>query len=639
MSDDSIPAERLRELLLDLEQAQRRERELRVQSEALLAGVRAITEATSPDELIAGIFRSLREPLGFDDAFVLRPAREAGVLRVAAATRGALVGAPWRIGKAFGRLLASVRVATHLDVSAIEEWTSQAPSFREGVGSALCVALRGSSEVALLVCTRRDARAFQPIHEEMARKFQPLATQAIREVERVAQVDRANRDMRLVLDAVDQGLLTLDRDGKVTGEISGVVREWFGEVEGGMSFASLVGRLSPSVAADFEMAWMQVVDDVLPLVVALDVMPSRIETATRTLVVSYRPVGSEGSWTRMLVVVSDVTAALERERTEEARRELAAVMVRMVRDRSGFAAFYAETRETVSALEQGRVGDTTAELRRLHTLKGNASLSGLSTVARIAHEIEGRLREGRGGDHPYAPLVARWNAIEEELAPLVPTADGGIAISEEEHAWLVEELRRAGVPPRLYATVAAWKREAVGTVLERLADQGRSLATRLDKDGVGIEIEHDPVRVDGPRYRALFAALVHAVRNAIDHGVESRVAREAAGKPSIARVRLAARQVASGLEIVVSDDGAGIDWDVVRDRAKALGLPATTASDLNAAIFHDGLTTRDDVGEISGRGVGLPALRGAALSLGGEVTIESRRGEGTTVRCIVPLFE
>lgn len=639
MPTESIPAERLRELLLDLEQAQRRERELRAQSEALLAGVRALTEATTPDELFNGILRTLREPLAFDDAFVLRPSREPNVSRVAASTNAALIGLPWRVGRAFSRILQSGRVAVHLDSAEIDEWTGQLEAFRAGVGSALCVPLKGSNEVAILVCTRKDARAFQPGHEEMAKRFQPLATQALREAERVAQVDRANRDMRLVLDAVDQGLLTLDREGRVIGECSGMVRQWFGEVRDGDTFASLVARLSPSTASEIEVGWLQVVDGFLPLVVALDVMPSRIETPERTLVTTFRPVGTEESWSRMLVVVSDVTAALERERTEEARQELAAIMVRMVRDRSGFAAFYGETRDTVAELAAGKVGDETAQLRRLHTLKGNASISGLTTLARIAHVLEGRLREGDARNAPYAPLVARWEALERDLAPLLPSTLSGIAISDEEHAWLVEELRQSGAPKSLRATVDSWKREAVGTVLERLADQGRSLATRLDKGRIVIETEHDDLRLDGPTYRAFFAALVHAVRNAIDHGIESADERTSAGKSASGRISLREHRVGPMLEIVVEDDGRGIDWPSVARRAKELGLPYSTERDLQTALFADGLSTRENVEEVSGRGVGLSALRAAAEELGGEVSIVSEAGNGTKVRCVVPVVE
>ncbi len=635
-NDDAIPAERLRELLLDLEQAERRERELRVQSEALLAGVRALTEATTPDELFDGILRTLREPLGFDDAFVLRPSRESNVSRVAATTNPTLLGLPWRVGRAFSRVLDSGRAAVHLDVGSIEEWQSQIEAFRIGVGSALCVPLRGSSEVAVLVCTRREARGFQPSHEEMAKRFQPLATQALREAERVALVDRANRDMRLVLDAVDQGLLTIDREGRVVGEISGMVKRWFGDVDKGALFTNVLARLSASVASEWEMAWLQVVDDVLPLEVALDVMPSRLETKERTLVFTLRPVGSEESWSRMLVVVSDVTAALERERTEEARRELAAVMVRMVRDRAGFVAFYGETRDTIAALAHGTVGDETAQLRRLHTLKGNASISGLTTLARIAHHIEERLREGDAGSAPYAALVARWDALEAELSPLLPSASTGIAITDEEHAWLVEELRESNAPPSLCAAVASWKRESIGTVLERLAEQGRALATRLDKGSISITTEYDELRLDGPTYRSFFAALVHAVRNAIDHGIEGAEARSMAGKAKGAIV-LRAKVRGDELEVLVEDDGGGIPWSSVAERAIALGLPHATRAELSAALFADGLTTRDEAEEISGRGVGLSALRAATVAFGGDVTVESEPGKGTRVRCVVPI--
>jgi len=88
--------------------------------------------------------------------------------------------------------------------------------------------------------------------------------------------------------------------------------------------------------------------------------------------------------------------------------------------------------------------------------------------------------------------------------------------------------------------------------------------------------------------------------------------------------------------IEIADDGRGIDWNRVATRAKSLGLPANTAEDLETALFADGVTTKDEPTETSGRGVGLSAVSGVVVSLGGRIRIHSAVGQGTQFQFVFP---
>lgn len=92
----------------------------------------------------------------------------------------------------------------------------------------------------------------------------------------------------------------------------------------------------------------------------------------------------------------------------------------------------------------------------------------------------------------------------------------------------------------------------------------------------------------------------------------------------------------TGVRVSLSDDGRGIDWEAVAARAAARGLPHETESDLVAALFADGVSTRTTVTEFSGRGVGLGALRDACASIGAELGVRSVRGEGTRIEVLAP---
>ena len=635
MDVDNGSAERLRELLLDLEQAQRRERELRIQSDAILSGLRALSEAATPDELFARVLEALREPLAFDAALVLRQRPGSPVLMCAGATDVRFIGRSWTAGRTFERIFSAGRVVVHLDTSCIAEWSEQPDEVRKDVGSAICIPLRGSRERALLICTRKETRGFQPTHEQMAKRFQPLATQALRDVERIAQIERANTDMRLVLDAVDQGLLTIDRSMCVVGETSATVHTWFGAVDAGARLPDLLARLSPQAGEQFAMYWEQVTDGFLPMECALDALPRQLTSGGRTLAIDLRVIGEESSWTRMLVIVSDITSALERERVEERAREFSTVVGRVMHDREGFITFKDDAAAMIQALVSGQIQDKDGQFRGLHTLKGNTSIIGLRTIARLAHALEDKLAEGALAPHAFDELRERWSEIEAEVAPLLRgEARRGIVVTEGEYQWLLAELSLSRTCSPIANVVSRWRHERVDVMLERLAEQARTLSARLGKGAVAASVEADELRLDAKRWQPVFAAMIHAVRNSLDHGIETEEERRAAGKPAEGRLVFREMRTESTLVLEIEDDGRGIDWAAIRRKAQDHGLQAESHEDLVDALFTDGVSTRDEISEVSGRGVGMSALREATEALGGRVDVDSIRGRGTRLRCV-----
>jgi chemotaxis protein histidine kinase CheA len=122
--------------------------------------------------------------------------------------------------------------------------------------------------------------------------------------------------------------------------------------------------------------------------------------------------------------------------------------------------------------------------------------------------------------------------------------------------------------------------------------------------------------------------MVHVVRNAVDHGIENPDER-ASAKKSTPHVSLRAKRIGNELVFEVSDDGRGIDWDTLTKRGAERGLPITTRDERIALLFADGVTSRDSITELSGRGVGMAAVLGECVKLGGSIDVHSERGAGT----------
>lgn len=171
----------------------------------------------------------------------------------------------------------------------------------------------------------------------------------------------------------------------------------------------------------------------------------------------------------------------------------------------------------------------------------------------------------------------------------------------------------------------------------------RELARDQRKE-IDVIIEGGDIEVDRRIQEQLKDALVHLARNCVDHGIESPDARLAAGKPTRGTIRVTAFQVdVSKVELVVSDDGAGIDLDKVREVGRRLGYEegeqgaAVDEQELSRLIFRSGVSTSSVVTDLSGRGLGLAIVQEKVEKLGGTVSVEAQRGRGTTFRMLLPL--
>ena len=194
----------------------------------------------------------------------------------------------------------------------------------------------------------------------------------------------------------------------------------------------------------------------------------------------------------------------------------------------------------------------------------------------------------------------------------------------------------------LQRSIMAVRMLPVSDVFERFTRLIRDLARKLEKQ-IDLKIEGEDTAADKTIIEALGDPLIHLVRNSIDHGIELPADRVDANKPETATILLKAYQEGDQVVIEVSDDGRGIDPAVIRQKAIEKGLiteeQAGALSDQDAInlVFLPGFSTVKKISDLSGRGVGMDVVRNAVEKVHGEVTISSRKGEGTTVRLSLPL--
>jgi two-component system chemotaxis sensor kinase CheA len=336
--------------------------------------------------------------------------------------------------------------------------------------------------------------------------------------------------------------------------------------------------------------------------------------------------------------------------------------------------------------------------REVHTLKGESKIVGFTDVNMVCHKLEDLLDVARArgyavdDDFDLAVTIA-LRFMVTLVGKRVGAKSSGIdlpgfvrqldsVLKRHEHTG---RSRPGSVPPALramspvrlssglrgtlgpaavdafieYATAKGPRRDRLRSSWHLLRDlvgiqravigteqvqKYRASASALAQDlGKQVEVRFDveAAEVTSEVLAALDTATLHLLRNAVDHGIEAPDARTAAGKPPAGKVTLRGKRQDGTYVLAIEDDGGGIDFDRVRARGIELGL-LPRAGEVDPArlvdlLCHPGFSTRTAANEVSGRGVGLDAVRGGAIDVGGNVTATSTPGKGTTWTVTVPI--
>lgn len=194
----------------------------------------------------------------------------------------------------------------------------------------------------------------------------------------------------------------------------------------------------------------------------------------------------------------------------------------------------------------------------------------------------------------------------------------------------------------LQTAVMKTRMQPIKKVFGRFPRVVRDLARNLKKE-INLELQGEETDLDKNLVEALADPLVHLVRNSVDHGIEPPDDREQAGKPRSGKVVLSAEQEGDHIVLSITDDGGGMDASVLRRKAIEKGLMDEEAADRLSdheafnLIFHPGFSTKDQISDVSGRGVGMDVVKTKISQLNGTIDVQSEKGVGTKIAIKVPL--
>jgi signal transduction histidine kinase len=525
-------------------------------------------------------------------------------------------------------------------------------------------------------------------------------------MERTRDLAEAKQEVSDILDNMAQAIFTINEAGKVNREFSAYTRELFGDVEiAGTSALDLL-QLNPSqnkedysrmsfwlgnITGADELQWMMSEDEGISDAQIMRGGPDGQESQ-RFLELKYAPIYKAGVVDKIMVIAKDVTTIKgledevdEKEREKEESLDRVSEIASM--DPELFETFINESYnillncDEVAAALGVDLEDKDAInslFRHMHTLKGNARIFQVTTVQNVAHNIEeyfGAIRDGR--EELTAKTVERVTSQLKEVRELLgqfeqlgrrvlssvdASARGrGQATTRIPETRILslrkefKELARAlsAVSDKLPVAVVEGMDELSAAVkqltmvpmthlFERFRKMIFDLGKELGKSVNDLEVEGDEILVDAKLIDKMRDVLIHALRNCMDHGIESPDERGKAGKEEKGHIRVLCAQSEGALVFEITDDGNGVDIEGVKQFAfqkKFLSeeaLENITDQELCNLLFEPGFTTAKKVTDVSGRGVGMDVIRTTMRELKGDAEMTSESGSGSKLKLWIP---
>lgn len=451
--------------------------------------------------------------------------------------------------------------------------------------------------------------------------------------------------IKTILDNVKFGFLLVNKDLVVQDGYSRSCEDLIGkELKAGVAFLRCIGVSGTRHEAMMSEFLSQAFEDMLPEEMTLHQLPPRVQLGEKILSIQGSAIrNAKNEVSAILFTLIDATS-IEKMEKENHRHK---VLVRLLKEQESFKDFMEETktrlhlcRKFLASGEQGKVRG------ELHTMKGNTAAYDMIDIAKQIHVIEDAIKVNVADIDRVEAAFIGFLETNFDVLQLNWSGDSveQFAVSKNDLNSIIERVKRsAGTDVSAVAELADWANtiqlKSARSLVGALPDYGERLASRLGKP-CKIRVEGGDVRMDPEIMRPIMQSLVHLVRNAIDHGIEAPY--ERGDKAEEGSILIRCSDDDKGWTLVITDDGRGIEVDRVAKKAVESGQVSSekikTMSDKEKCklVFLSGVSTSDEVTEISGRGVGMSAVATVVQEAGGVLDVESIWQKGTSVTLRVP---
>lgn len=497
---------------------------------------------------------------------------------------------------------------------------------------------------------------------ELEKKEALLRTLEIKVIERTKELHTANTQLTALINSLGQGFLIFNKDGICSNVYTKACEKILETNPAGKAIWDVLKIPSDKVQSYRD--WCETLfQDLIPFqdLVALGSL-TYPHSQGRHIEIEYYPMrNDDGEMNGVVLVATDKTNEFEANLSAERERQYVKVVLQLIRARQQFLVF---TKEALDMIDQMRAvtkhspkPDFNLLLRYIHTIKGGAATFGVDDVKSLAHQIEEWIQKYNASSAIDPKSFS--NEFESKLLSLEQSQKTFFNTHKEIIGREFNDIeRRNEIPVRQLLNflkdltavkgteklqpvfIEQFVKEPVYNLVSHINGAVQALGGMLGKPMKPVEITGGDLRVLQSRYFELFSSFIHIFRNALDHGIESHKERVEQAKDSAGLIKIAISKTPdSKIKILISDDGRGIDPEKVRASMRKRGLmkeAELSDEEVIQHIFEAGVSTKNEVTELSGRGVGLDMVLFAAKELGGTARVSSKLKKGTTFEITVP---
>lgn len=511
-------------------------------------------------------------------------------------------------------------------------------------------------------------------------------------------LESMSRQIRDILQNIEQGLFVVDLEGNIQSDCSRSVHALLGMPDVTTATIGEALRLNAAQEADFK-SWLALVarshqgmrwEKLTKVSPVRELEIPRPPEDPRFLRLAYQKMSdSDRTLRKIMVMVVDETESRRVERIVQAERarhenEVKTIVGLVNNPTEMLSDYLDDTRnrlewmdltveDMVESAKRAREGYPVAPafepepeilsrlFRDLHTIKGNSATYGFESLSNIAHQAEDLLEAlhpplEQRASATLAQLGAKLAELQTAFQLVLDTRQRLQSATGEQNMVRIPSRRldalkdavasiRSAIPKEVASPLTECVRHLTDLSANQLLEKYRKMVSRVaDRLGKTVQLVVVPADLElEPTFFSRFdEALVHVLRNAVDHGIESIETRKASGKPPAGCITVQVERTEKETIVQVSDDGGGIRVEevvrkaIARDSITEEEADGMTREEKLDLIFGSGISTAGEVSDLSGRGVGMSAVRDCMRDLSGTVTLTSEEGKGTRIELRAP---
>jgi two-component system chemotaxis sensor kinase CheA len=471
-------------------------------------------------------------------------------------------------------------------------------------------------------------------------------------------LDGKNSKLRNIFDNVEQGFLTFKRDLTIHSEYSLECEKIFNEGIANRKLSLLLYPENANMEGFIDDLFVKIFDcSNSQKELYLPLLPEEIKINDKIVSLSYKVVKDERNENVIMVILTDITEKRCLEKLMDEESNTLKMVVKTIINREEFREMVNEYEDFASRCFKNISDKEHDEIfRQIHNFKGNFSQFLMINIVSKLDELETKLYEMNDTftiNDINSSALRSW--LKEDLDVIETYVgkdfikDGEICYIKREHLNQIEKKIIETLSPNecrvILPLIKSLRYKSLKDLLRTYPDYVMQLSERLSKSINPLIIKGDDVLVDTNYYQNALKSLVHIFRNCIDHGIETEDERLEHGKSQIGNIDCEIKELKDDFQIIISDDGRGIDVAAVEEKAISLGLYTREElenMDYNKKInfIHEqGLTTKEKATYISGRGVGMSAVKQCITKYNGTIELQTELGVGTKFIITLPKLQ